>query len=491
MASSTTDPQDGAGPLSRRGFLRVSLQAAMASAGVYGVIEELATKPPRPGDVGVALARASKSLPLEQYLLADTQSITDNGVVVTVPPLYHQVVTATFAGATTVAALQSAQSTLETVLESLESEKVLTYTPAGLGLAVGWGLPYFQLPVMSSVASSHVPLDLTAPEVGGSNQSVLLPAVAFGTDPADVILEQNDVVFVMVSDSLTNIATANSAIFDGSAADLFEVTSIRKGFVDATQLGGTGTSLTKQFAMSNNLPGAASIPDQAELFLGFTSTQSAALGPKTIANVESLGMTNQTTASYFAHGTTLALSHLFEDLLQWYGRSTYSQRVAAAFRPGIAATTPDGTLTIPESKANVESPQEIAQDAARFRTVGHSASMQPVSRLAKSTNGFKKGSAIPVRADFNTVDNPFSYSSDPTRDGWSSTPAAGVHFLAYVPTSFYFHTLRQAMDSPRPTGPPAPPWEAFVQAAGIRASHRQNFLIPPRLHRSFPLAELL
>lgn len=488
MASSTAGPPGRTGPLSRRGFLRVSLQAAIASAGVYGVIEELAPKRLRPGDAGLALSRATTSLPLEQYLLADTQSITDNGVVVTVPPLHHQVVTATFAGATTAAALRSAQSTLETVLATLESEKELTYTPAGLGLTVGWGLPYFQLPALSSAASSHLPIDLTAP---GGNQSVLLPAVAFGTDPADVILEQNDVVFVMVSDSLANIATANSAIFDGDAGGLFEVTSIRKGFVDATQLGGSGTSLTKQFATTNNLPGAASIPDQAELFLGFTSTQSAALGAKTIANFESLGMTNQTTASYFAYGTTLALSHLYEDLLQWYGSSTYSQRVAAAFRPGIAATTPDGTLTIPESKADLETPQQLGQDAQRFHTVGHSASMQPVSRLTRNTNGFKKGSAIPVRADFNTVDNPFSYSSDPTRDNWSSSPAAGVHFLAYVPSSFYFHTLRQAMDSPKPTGPPAPPWEVFVQAAGIKTSHRQNFLIPPRLHRSFPLAELL
>ena len=43
MAIATGD----AGTLSRRGFLRVSLQAAIASAGVYGVIEELATKPVR------------------------------------------------------------------------------------------------------------------------------------------------------------------------------------------------------------------------------------------------------------------------------------------------------------------------------------------------------------------------------------------------------------------------------------------------------------
>ena len=482
-------------PVSRRSFLRVSLEAAVVSAGVYGIVEQLATKPVRSEDLGLALASAS--LPNEQYLFSGTSTITDNRVAVSVPPLYHEVITATLATGTAASDLQAAQTILEGVLSDLESEGLLTFTPAGIGIAVGWGLSYFQLPAVHSAAAATLPLDLTAPPAGGYEQSVLLPAVRFGTDPADVILEDNDVVFVMASDSLTNIATAYSAIFEGPAADLFDVTSIRKGFVDASQLGGTGQSLTKQFAVANGVAGAELIPDQAQLFLGFTSTQTAALGPSTIANFESLGMTNQTTDSYFAHGTTLALSHLFEDLVSWYG-NPYRQRVSFAFRPRIAQRTPDGTLTIPESMAQIEHPQQINQDARRFGVVGHSASMQPVSRLQKATRGFAKGSAIPVRADFNTVDNPFSYSANPTRDNYSSTPAAGVHFLAYVPTSFYFERLREAMDGPvgrngPPAQPPrpAPPWEAFVEAASISASHRQNFLIPPRQHRSFPLAELL
>jgi hypothetical protein len=463
----------------------------VASAGVYGILEQLATKPVRLESSAIGLAGAKSRLPNEQYLFSGTSTITDNGVVVNVPPLYHQVVTATLATGTTAAALQAAQAALETVLADLENEKVLTYTPAGLGIAVGWGLSYFQLPALQAVASANVPLDLTAPPGGGQNQSVLLPAVQFGTDPADVILEDNDVVFVMASDSLANIATGYSTIFDGAAADLFSVTSIRKGFVDATQLGGSGQSLTKQFAVANGLAGSASIPDQAQLFLGFTSTQRSAIGPSTIANFESLGMTNQTKNSYFAYGTTLALSHLFEDLATWYG-NPYGQRVSFAFRPEIADSTPAGTLTIPESTADIESARQRGRDAQQFGTVGHSASMQPVSRLQKATKGFAKGTPIPVRADFNTVDNPFSYSSDPSRDNYSSNPAAGVHFLSYVPSSFYFETLRRAMDGPPGRGgPPAPPWEKFVHAAAISASHRQNFLVPSRSHRSFPLAELL
>jgi len=455
------------------------------------LIEQMAEKPIRPEGLGMAPARVRVTLPKEQFLFSGTSTVSDNGVVVSVPPLYHEVVTATLQTETTTSSLQAAQATLEGVLSELESEKLLTFTPSGLGLAVGWGLNYFQLPALAAASSANLPLDLTAPKVDGNPQSALLPSTRFGTDPSGVILEDNDVVFVLASDSLANIATAYSAIFGGSAADLFEVTSVRQGFVDATKLGTSGMSLTKQFALANDLPGAGSIPDQAQLFLGFTSTQQAALGPTTIANFESLGMTNQKSGSYFTYGTTLALSHLYEDLLSWYANNSYADRVSFAFRPEIGQSTPSGTLTIPESTSDLETPKQIGSDAGRFHVVGHSASMQPVSRLQKQTRGFPKGTAIPVRADFNTVDNPFSFSSNPSRDGFSSTPAAGVHFLAYVPTSFYFQSLREAMDGPGRSGAPARPWEAFVQAAGISASHRQNFLIPPRAHRSFPLAELL
>ena len=478
-----------AGGISRRRFLRVSLQAAVASAGVYGVVEQLAEKPDRSGGSGIEFARADSALPLEQYLFSGTTTVTNNGVVVSVPPLYHEVVTAKLATAPTATALQGAQATLEDVLSELESEGLLTFTPDGLGIAVGWGLPYFQLPLLQSVASATLPLDRTAPPVGGQQQSALLPSIRFATDPVDVILEENDVAFVMASDSLANIASAHSAIFKGRARHLFEVTSIRKGFVDATQLGGSGQSLTKQFAVAHHLPGAASIPDQAQLFLGFTSTQSKALGPGTIANFETLGMTDQRRGSYFTYGTTLALSHLFEDLLAWYG-NTYSQRVSVAFRPEIAQSTEPGTLTIDESAPEVETARQLGRDATQYGVVGHSASMQPVSRLRRATRGYAKGTAVPVRADFNTVDNPFDFSSNHKLDSWSSKPAAGLHFLAYVPTSFYFQSLRQAMDGPT-GGPAAAPWERFVQAAGISTTHRQNFLIPPRAHRSFPLAELV
>ena len=93
--------------VSRRRFLRVSLEAAVVSAGVYGIVEQLATKPVRSEGLGLALA--SGSLPNEQYLFTGTSTITDNRVVVNVPPLYHEVVTATLATGTAASDLQAAR----------------------------------------------------------------------------------------------------------------------------------------------------------------------------------------------------------------------------------------------------------------------------------------------------------------------------------------------------------------------------------------------
>ena len=103
---------------------------------------------------------------------------------------------------------------------------------------------------------------------------------------------------------------------------------------------------------------------------------------------------------------------------------------------------------------------------------------------------YPKGTAIPVRADFNTLDNPFAWSERPDEIG--STPAAGVHFVVFNPTSDDFHRNRRAMDGVLPGGKIAFKPRAREQGFNsvLSTTHRQNFLVPPRRHRSFPLAEV-
>jgi len=72
-----------------------------------------------------------------------------------------------------------------------------------------------------------------------------------------------------------------------------------------------------------------------------------------------------------------------------------------------------------------------------------------------------------------------------------------MHFAVFVPTSGKFHIARLAMDGVLPDGTNlrVDPYNISDSANGInatiRATHRQNFLIPPGRHRSFPLVELL
>jgi len=297
-----------------------------------------------------------------------------------------------------------------------------------------------------------------------------------------------------VLDELDHMDAAERALFDGRL-DFWEKTSVRNGFIGGGFDGGPG--LPKQKALEAGIPGADSIPDGAELFLGFTSSQKAALGGDMVANFESIpGLTDQWPGGYFRFGTAMHLSHLYEDLEGWY-KQTYTERVDRTFRPGLGAAA--GTQTVHEGPAAVRTLPYVRETLEQQRLVGHSAAFQPATRLPADLidnygNFYPQGSPIPIRADCNTLDNPFSWSCDPVRDKWSPEPMAGLLFTVFVPTSSAFHRARLTMDGHYPDGTildidPRSPHQGMNSF--LHTTHRQNFLIPPRRHRSFPLAELL
>jgi hypothetical protein len=81
--------------------------------------------------------------------------------------------------------------------------------------------------------------------------------------------------------------------------------------------------------------------------------------------------------------------------------------------------------------------------------------------------------------------NPFFWSPE---TGFVTANAPGMHFVAFLPASRLFRRARRAMDGVMPDG------TNFREAPySISDEHngRQNYLIPPRRHRSFPLMELL
>ena len=335
---------------------------------------------------------------------------------------------------------------------------------------------------MPAAARRLLPLDRRAA------RPALLDARRFPSDPPQTVLEANDVVVLLRSDVRAHIDDAARRI---DATKLFELTSVRRGFAGGGFDG--RPSLPKQMAMAAQVPGAELVPETAELFLGFTSTQKAGMGPGAIANLETLGYVDFRGSDYFRHGTHLHVSHIVEDLEAWYLNFDFGERVATAFRPRLEVHP--SVQTIPQGPKDVSTEAAVERSYRRDGAIGHSAAIQTTSRLLRTTVGsdgvvYEKGTAVPIRADFNTLDNPFAWSARPGEV--QPTAAAGVHFVVFNPTSDDFHRNRLAMDGVLPGA--KLPFEPRARGQGfnsiLRTTHRQNFLVPPRRHRSFPLAGL-
>ena len=201
---------------------------------------------------------------------------------------------------------------------------------------------------------------------------------------------------------------------------------------------------------------------------------------------------------YFHGGTHMHLSHITEDLEAWYLNFDFDERVLTAFQPGLT-NVKQGAQTVPQGPKDVATAAETARKFKETGRFGHSASIQLTSRLQHDVVGpngvvYPKGTAIPQRADFNTLDNPFAFSrrsrgrqvhdrsrsrestsSSSTRRATTSS-ATGWRWTASCPTA------RSSRSAPRSRA------QGFNSV--LTTTHRQNFLVPPRRHRSFPLAEL-
>jgi hypothetical protein len=96
--------------------------------------------------------------------------------------------------------------------------------------------------------------------------------------------------------------------------------------------------------------------------------------------------------------------------------------------------TDPGTFTLPNGPAQRSTIEDVKRDAADFELLGHNAALQTATRLgADVVDNYGRlrptGTAVPLREDFNTLDNPFTWYVD--RSGAVHTPPAnqpGLHF---------------------------------------------------------------
>ncbi len=452
--------------ISRRRLLQATggaLAAGAGAAALYGGISLLAPParqvvvPPRGG------------FPRGQYQVADygirTRSDPESAVDVVIPPTWNLVITATL----TRTPGPHEQQRLEAALRAVED--AYAYAPAGIFALVAYGLPYFRGYVRQDLVAAHLP---RMADDGAT--PVLLDAVRFPSDPPTTVLEANDVVFHLRSDALDHLHDVQRALFGrggtlaghpapaADIADVFHVTSVRTGFV--------GAGLPRQMAQHAALKVAAQIPPAAPLFMGFTSTQQSGEAREIAVSFDGKRdpllepLTTARPGDYFAGGTALHLSHLFEDLDKWYALS-YDERVARMFH--LNATTTPGRITLETHWLN---PNTTEIDAQQRQVIGHNEAVQLGARSAE-------GQALQLRVDFNTMD---------AMDG--NAPAPGLHFLAFTPGSYIFHQSRQGMDATVIAERHGIPTHANGINAFLHVTRRQNFLVPPRAHRAFPLVEL-
>ncbi len=407
--------------------------------------------------------------PIGQYEVADygvrVQPDPDSAVMTLIPPTWNLVLTGTLAHPPRLADQQRLEAALQAV------EVAYPYSPSGVFALVAYGLPYFRRYIPQSTFEAHLPHMVDADAA-----PVVLDAQRFASDPPALLLEANEIAFHLRSDSLDQLHDVQHALFGKSStlagapaptadiADLVHITSVRSGFV--------GAGLPRSMAQQAKLSVAAQIPETSPLFMGFTSAQQQGQATEPAVSYDGKRdpllqpLTTAHPGDYFAGGTSMHLSHLIEDLDQWYALS-YEERAGRMFHYNAAATL--GRVTVQTLWLN---PNTTVIDAEQNHLIGHNEAVQRGSRSPQ-------GQALQLRVDFNTMD---ALDSD--------TPAPGVHFVSFSAGTQIFNQSRKGMDA----SDVAPGYQVAPHANGInafiRATRRQNFLVPPRAHRAFPLLEI-
>ena len=385
--------------------------------------------------------RAQVEVPKTQYQLTGiTAEYHPRGIPVEVPPLWHTVVTARLAFPVEDRdALRDAQAKLAAALE--EIERVYPLTPHGVFIQVAYGLPYFRERLPADLVDAHMPKSMLP---GTEGQWAVADSIRFPRDPAAIAQERNDLAFHIMSDFGAHVDNVVDALFRGEEqalngipvegvylGDLLQVTTIRRGFV--------GRNMPKLMGERAGIPGADKIPDGSMLFMGFTSTGADTVAFENTPSFETIpGFTDLTPESYFAHGTAMHLSRTAIDIDKWYARDP-QERLHRMYHPR-RSEDPDALthwsvpLPFPRERGVLSFDPEqfinrlLEYDANRHGVIGHGMQVHGVVRLLQGTisaygEWLSPGTVYFLRQDFNTIENPFSFS---LADEIDPTPHAGL-----------------------------------------------------------------
>lgn len=474
--------------LPRRTLLKLGM-FGLASASTAGIIESMAWLPRR-----VAHA-APDDLPDIQFNIGDyiAPAQTMHGINMRFGPVFTLFVTAKLLRTPG----DRDRRILSDALDIIEDR--YPFRPEGIFPCIAYGLPYFQrLP--QELVAEHMPrllsdnsrFALEEAMICNSDVSELNPGVQKKTFHIPTAIEQNDLLITLRSDSMHNVMDVADWLHGGSKLngmridpppldDLLEITSMRLMFV---QVG-----LPHKIAQQSKLPYANRVNPQSSMWMGFVDQHVSGAGPAEITTFQgndSARLTDTSDGDYFYNGSVQHLSHVIQDLKLFYANDEpYTERVQYMFRstsmPSKGYHDQFHHGGGPAFLDNVYMGADDAQHNAMGlnthsgeRRMGHLTALQQSSRA-------QDGTPMHMRVDgpgFDSLDVP---------DG-SNQPK--LHFSIFVPSADFFLTMRNNQAAENLCQKYRVPEDDNGLERFLTATRRQNFLVPPRRHRSFPLLEL-
>jgi hypothetical protein len=453
----------------------------------------------------------ASSLPDIQFdigsYIAAPVTLSDGGGIVTaqMPPLHTVFVTARLNRTPTLADQQNLSNALATI------ESAYPFSAAAIITFISYGIPYFnRLPggLAGSLVSSHMPRLLSNTSRFALEEAVPSPTDVSSANPGvtkqtfnvPVTIESNDLLITVRGDNSSYISDVlnwlgGSNTLKGQAVTspsllrgLATVTSSRAQFV--------GISLPRLMAADQGFPYADEINIDSPMWMGFLDQQTNGAGPAaitTFAGNSSARLTTAKAGDYFDNGSIQHLSHVIEDLAQFYARPSaadpegepFTERVQYMFRsnpiPSVGNSDQfsngGGPCYFANTFQGVNDASANARGIGTFNgehRMGHLPGLQRSSRAAD-------GTPIHIRMDGPGLDN---------LDVPDGSVQPKLQFTIFVPTADFFRLMRvnqASLDLVQQFG--VDPGDNGLERF-LTATRRQNFLIPPRRHRAFPLVEL-
>jgi hypothetical protein len=382
-------------------------------------------------------------------------------------------------------------------------ERSYSWSPAGVFVFIAYGLPYFRrLP--RKVVNAHMPrlrsntkrwaLEEAVPtstDITAAGDPLRASRPRFGGKAFAVRIEDNDVLLSLRSDLVSNLHDVERWLKGSNSlngrrvvsphfAGLLHWTSSRHMFV---QVG-----LPRRLANAQGLPFAAKIHPQSPMWFGLADQNVNGAGPAEITCFQgnaSARLAHLPDAKhYFSNGTIQVLNHNISDLQAWYGdpaNSDFVTQLDLMFRPTHPFGNQGGTPFWPNEFFGARDAAAGAGGVgtrAAVHRLGHLSCLQRSSRAADGT---------PIHA---RMDGPGFDDMDTAGHHQPGRNVAKLQFSAFVPTADSFARMRHNQAALDLVG------QHHVSADNngierfITATRRQNFLMPPRRHRVFPLLEL-